>query len=70
MWDVDQIYNEIYTLYETTYKKLNKDNPSLKDEFDNLLIDVDKIYLDAQNELVNMYSEIKNKVKDYIDFNS
>ena len=46
MWDIDQLYNDCYFLYEE-----NLDNGKVKEKIEKVLYDIDAIYLHTQNEI-------------------
>ena len=54
MWDIDQLYNDCYFLYEE-----NLDNEKAKEKIEKVLYDIDAIYLHTQNEIWGKFLEIK-----------
>lgn len=54
MWDIDQLYNDCYVLYER-----NLDNEKVKEKIEKVLFDIDTIYLHTQNEIWKKFLEIK-----------
>lgn len=54
MWDIDQLYNDCYVLYER-----NLDNEEIKEKIEKVLYDIDAMYLHTQNEIWKKFLEIK-----------
>lgn len=52
--DIEQIYNDCYTLYEN-----NLENTEAKEKIEKILFEIDEIYWNAQNELREKFLEIK-----------
>ena len=52
--DIEQIYNDCYTLYER-----NLENTEIKEKIEKILFEIDEIYWHAQNELRWKFLEIK-----------
>lgn len=52
--DIEQIYNDCYTLYEN-----NIENTEIKEKIEKILFEIDEIYWNAQNELQEKFLEIK-----------
>lgn len=57
MWEIDEIYNEVYTMYESV-----KD-PGIKTKIENLLIDLDQEYLHAQHEIREIHQKVYLLIK-------
>lgn len=57
--DIEQIYNDIYTLYEN-----NLENNKIKERIEPILFEIDSIYTKTQNDLWKKYLEIKEITKE------
>lgn len=58
--DIEQIYNDCYTLYEN-----NIENTETKEKIEKILFEIDEIYWNAQSELYDKLLEIK-KISWYV----
>lgn len=59
MWDIEQLYNDCYTLYER-----NEADWETNGKIEKILYEVDAIYSHAQNEIYGKFLEIKKILSD------
>ena len=59
MWDIEQLYNDCYTLYERA-----ETDKETQREIEKILYDVDGIYSHAQNEIYGKFLKIKKLLSD------
>lgn len=62
--EIDQIYNDCYTLYEN-----NLENTEIKEKIEKVLFEVDEIYWNAQSEMYDKLLEIE-KIAWYVFLDS
>ncbi len=52
--DIEQIYNDCYTIYENS-----TENTEIKEKIEKILFEIDEIYWNAQSEMYDKLLEIK-----------